>query len=365
MTRKLTAIALALGVVSAGALPASAQVDPALAESWEFVQKEMPGLPYSVLEAACKEGALMIYHGSWSDAQIAIVNAFRQKFPCITVQRFESTAAQLRQRFLAEARAGRNVADIIQDTDAGSIDLAVDEGLIKEHVITNDAAYGATDKRSGYWYPMYRALVGIAWNTTLVSEEEAKLLSTWEGILDPIWKGRAGVIDAANGQTNLLPWYSWKELYGEDFIRKVAGQQPRVFAAAGPASTAIGSGDVAVLFHTGENAPLNLWLAGAPVRWSLPEPALSAPVGQAIVNNAPHPNAAILYQEYAFSEAGYSEFQGLGGAPARLDYQDRRKVAEEPWYKFPTNFYEYDRATVSNSQAATVEMFKQIIRGGN
>src|SRR5258708_13927437 len=96
--------------------------EPALSPSWTYMQSAMPGVPYGLLKGACDEGALMIYHGTWSDAQKAQVAQFKARFPCIkSIQLFELNAGPLRQRFVSESRAGLKTADIIQDTDPGTL----------------------------------------------------------------------------------------------------------------------------------------------------------------------------------------------------------------------------------------------------
>jgi hypothetical protein len=56
-------------------------IDPKLRASWDFMQSAMPGVPYETLKAACAEGRLMVYHGSWTDAQNAQIEAFHKRFP--------------------------------------------------------------------------------------------------------------------------------------------------------------------------------------------------------------------------------------------------------------------------------------------
>jgi ABC-type Fe3+ transport system substrate-binding protein len=85
-----------------------------------------------------------------------------------------------------------------------------------------------------------------------------------------------------------------------------------------------------------------LQAAGAPLRWLFPEPATGPVTGQAINARAPHPNAAKLYHEYAFTAEGYGVWQKLGGAPARIGFKDQRPIASEPWYKYPSTFLNYD-----------------------
>lgn len=333
-----------LVVASAALLGPTAQaqtVDPALAAPWAFVQHQMPGLPYDVLKGACAEGQLMIYHGTWADAQQAQVAAFRKRFPCISVKLFQLNATPLRSRFQSESQAGLRIVDIVQDTDPGTLNDEAAAGLFMQYVITNDAQYADAVKKKGYWYPLRIALEGIAWNTDLVSDADAKSLMDWKDVADPKWAGRAGVADPASGGVNYLPWYAWDKLYGDDFIRKIGALHPRVYNASNPAAAALASGDIAVTVAT-ETGITPLYEKGAPIRWAFPEPALGIVTGQAIPANAPHPNAAKLYQEYSFTLEGYTIWQKTGGAPARLGYKDQRAVAAEAWYKYPTKFFAYD-----------------------
>src|SRR4051794_11538407 len=66
-------------VMLASAVHAQAPSDPKLAASWAFMQEQMPGTPASLLEAACKEGALMVYYGTWVDAEEAKIKRFQER----------------------------------------------------------------------------------------------------------------------------------------------------------------------------------------------------------------------------------------------------------------------------------------------
>ena len=51
------------------------------------------------------------------------------------------------------------------------------------------------------------ALIGVAWNTRLVSDKDAEILKSWDGIVDPRWAGRCAILDILPGGTRLLPYY--------------------------------------------------------------------------------------------------------------------------------------------------------------
>ncbi len=365
MKKDLIRLAVTASLMAVGATSALAQgagpADPKLQASWAFMQKEMPGVPASLLEEACKEGRVMLYHGTWVQAQDAQVKRFQERFPCVKVEKFTADTGQRQERWLAEIRANRHVADIVQDTDPGFLDAQSAAGTLLDYKISNDGAFDEAAKRQGFWYASRVALVGIAWNTDLVSEEEAKKLLRWEGIVDPVWKGRAAVVDPAAGGVAYLPWYIWLKQFGPDFLQKIGDLKPRIVSAIVPASASLASGDIAVLFNASETGLLPLLDRGAPIRWSLPEPGIGPMTGQAIARFAPHPNAAKLFQEYSFTEEGYGIWQKLGGAPARRNFQDQRPVAKEKWYKVPAVFAPYDRADASTSLQPVMDAYRKLV----
>src|SRR5258708_1662584 len=174
-TREATLLICSLLVgSSAGISTAFSQtIDPALVNSWAFGQKAMPGLSYDLLKNACGEGALMIYSGTWPEATDNVVKHFKERFPCIRdVQKFVTQTGPRRERFLAEVRAHNNIADIVQDTDPGTLENQVKDGLLANYKITNDASFDPGIKHSGYWYPFRSSTIGIAWNIDAVSDED-------------------------------------------------------------------------------------------------------------------------------------------------------------------------------------------------
>jgi hypothetical protein len=85
--------------------------------------------------------------------------------------------------------------------------------------------------------------------------------------------------------------------------------------------------------------------------------------GQGISAHAPHPNAAKLYQEYAFTEEGYGLWQKEGGAPARTGFKDQRKVGTTDWYKLPVKHFAYDPADATKMTKTIVADFKEKVAG--
>jgi len=355
-------VALAISALLTSASLAQ-DVSPELADSWAFMQETMPGVPYEVLKGACEEANLLIYHGAWVTAQDAQVAGFQKRFPCVNVRQFTATTGELRERFMSEVRAGRQGADIYQDADTGTLNSMASEGIIAEYKIANDHAFAAGAKKSGWWYSLRVALLGIAWNTDLVSEEDAARLADWTGLLDDRWKDVGIVIDPSGGGVAYSAWYAWNELYGPDFIKRIGELKPRVTQGINSAAASLASGDIQIIFNASETGLLPLWERGAPIQWALPTPGVGPLTGQVIAANAPHPNAARLYQEYAFTTEGYELWHKFGGASTRIGLEDQRDVAREPWYKLPGELFTYNTAEATKALPKILDLFREHVSG--
>ena len=362
LSLRVATFAAAVGLLALAA-PAGAQdIDPTLAKSWAYMQKAMPGVPYQLLKDACAEGKLTIYHGAWSDAQNNQIKHFTEQFPCINIQTQEFGGAAMRQRFTTEFQVGRDAADIVQYTNPIATAADAAKGYFAEYKIADDAAYPDNLKIGTVAYPLRIGVAGIAWNTDRVSEADAKILYKWEGAVDPRWAGKVGVIDPtiATG-VGAVPWHLWFNLYGEDFIKKIGELKPRIFPGTNPASAALASGDIAVILNASEAGLIPLLNKGAPVRWSFPEPGVAIATDQMINAHAPDPNAARLYQQYAFSLEGYGYWQELGGVPTRIGFKDRRAIAKESWYVLAKKFYTYSAKDYNAETAKVNELFKKYV----
>jgi len=336
---------------------ASAPADPDLAAGLAFAKEQMPGVDEALLEQAKKEGSLTYYVGTFTQSTDSMLAGFKKLFPYITVRTYSAADSALRQKFTSEEDAGHHSADVITSTDPGQLNKLAAGNYFMNYSISNEAKYPKAQSDPGYWYPLRISSVGIAWNSDDVSAADAQILNSWQGITDPRWKGKAGIIDPAAGGLSLLPIYAWEQLYGDSFLKAVAANAPRIYSSATPAADALASGEISVLF-TGNETQLNdLYNKGAPIEWADPDPAIGAVTGQAISANAPHPAAAKLFQEYTFSLEGATLWSKFSGLPVREGLDDQRKVASEPWFKAPTKFFDYDPAEVTKGQAAALQEF--------
>lgn len=358
-----TFIGLSGGVALTGMLAACSGTSTSASAGSAGSGSAIPGASAALISAAEKEGAVMLYAGNWADSTNAVVKAFEGLYPKIKVQVYTTDSGTLRQRLLAEDREGQTRADVYTDTDPGTLNNFAKQGLFMNYKVASDDKFAASAKDPGYWYPLRIAVAGMAWNSSLVTDEQSKALAQWSGATDMAFKGKAGVVTpTSGGGIAYLPWYTWDKLYGDGFFQKIGALKPRIYASIDPGAAALAAGDIAVLFGASETGLYPLYAKGAPIKWSLPSPGVGTPTGQAVVNKAPHPNAAKLYQAYSFSEQGYKIWQTYTGVPAWAGMKDQRKVGQESWYKPPKSYYNYNLADVTNQMDRINNLFTRSVK---
>jgi iron(III) transport system substrate-binding protein len=256
------------------------------------------------------------------------------------------------------------VADIWEHTELAAMKKMADEGHLMQYRITSDAQYPDAHKRSGFFYPFCYAQVVVGWNTDLVRDAEAaKRLKTWEGLLDPYWKGKSiGALIIQSGGTTHVTYYMLQEKYGIDFWKKLAAAEPKMYAGVNPMTDAVASGELALGLFGSEAGFYAKYDRGAPVHWTNPDPRVVVPYGQAIAKEAPHPYAAKLFQEFVFSETGQKIVASTALPSFRVG--DLRKHAKEPWYSQPPE-YQYDADKIYRSLSGPnnlVDQWNKIFR---
>jgi iron(III) transport system substrate-binding protein len=121
MSRIFAAAAVAAAVVIAGVVSAAPQVPPGYPADYA-----------KVIEAANREGKLVVYSTTDSAAAAQLLRDFAELYPLVPVDYIEVSSGELYKRFLAEVTAGADTADLLW---ASSMD-----GQVK----LADAGYAAT-----------------------------------------------------------------------------------------------------------------------------------------------------------------------------------------------------------------------------
>jgi putative spermidine/putrescine transport system substrate-binding protein len=293
----------------------------------------------ALVEAAKKEGTLTYYHTSAIDPTATWTKVFSDKYG-ITTQNVRGPSYPLFERWLTEERVGQHVADAIQITDTVLIESAHQEGLIADFTPRSGAGIRADMKKEGVWYTIFVNAMGIAWNSQKVTPDEEKMIleNGWNTLTDPRWKGRFATGTPASGGSSYSFVYMFlggkRDQFGPEYLKKVAALQPKIYDSKSPMYDRLAAGEHAIVDQASQSDMGGLYLKGAPIRWTFPDPTPANLTVQSLSKNAPHPNAARLFQEWAASQEGQAAwFKVAGIAAARDDTVDPRKTSKSDWYK--------------------------------
>jgi iron(III) transport system substrate-binding protein len=272
-------------------------------------------------EGAKKEGLVQIY--TTGTQTQSLFEALGKKYPYIKIELFRAPTIDTTRRALEEQKAGKNVADVF-DNSTGGLRPLLDAGLLQSYSTPDLVNYRKEAiEAGGNWVLDFESYMNLGYNTKIIPEAQAP--KTYEDLLDPKWKGKMAF--SARGST--IPHWTGVVIMnkGEDLVRKIAEQQQvRVFqvSARGLANLIV-SGEVPMSLATYSSHIYNSQQKGASVAWRALGPTYAITGATGISSAAPHPHAAMLTIDFLLSKEGQSMRQGLGYSTARLDMQNGAK----------------------------------------
>ena len=283
-------------------------------EAWAQTRK-----PASIAELAAYRGAdrePVFYAGAKGEGKIAwytslagdsykeIVKAFEAKYPGVKVESFRAAGADLVVRLEEEAKARRNIADVIETTE-GSLIFLRDGKLLRPY----DSPYldkypedgkERADKRLVYWALARESYIGFTYNTNLVPKEAVP--KNFDGLFHSQLKGKMGI---SIGQTSDKIIGAMLKTRSEEMVRKLKGQEITLYSIEAPALVNnIAAGEIVGSPAIFQTHTLFAASKGAPVEW-VPMDLVPTNVGSAAVAaNPPHPHAALLMADFLLSPEG-------------------------------------------------------------
>jgi iron(III) transport system substrate-binding protein len=277
------------------------------------------------IEAAKKEGQLSLYGGQ-EITHPEIIAAFNKEFPFIKITAISGRAADMMTRIVAERRADKYLADLTASGPNGPRMLYLNKILdpitpafILPEVTDASKWYGGkhwyADPENKYIFLFEGTVVttGLSFNTKLAQPEEIK--SYWD-LLQPKWKGKILAQDPRGAAllTPVLILYH-RAGVGPEFLRKFYTETDVTLfrdRRQGTNWLATGKFPICHLCREIDKAQQQ----GLPVD-ELPPDKLKegGTIGGggssvlALINRAPHPNAAKVFINWYLSRQGQSIWQ--------------------------------------------------------
>ena len=278
-----------------------------------------------VIEAAKQEGQLSLYGGQ-EITHPDIIAGFNKKFPFIRVTSASGRAADMMTRIVAERRADRYLADVTASGPNGPRMLYLNKILdpiaptfILPEVSDLSRWYGGrhwyADPENKYIFMFEGTIVstGLSFNNKLVSMDEIK--SYWD-LLQPKWRGKLLGQDPRGAAllTPVLILYHRAGL-GAEFLRRLYTETDITLfrdRRQGTNWLATGKFSVCHLCRDIDRAAKQ----GLPVEDISPDKLKEGgSIGGggssvlALINRAPHPNAAKLFINWYLSRQGQALWQ--------------------------------------------------------
>ena len=269
---------------------------------------------------AKSEGRLVWYTSLAGDSYKEIVKAFESKYSGVKVESYRAQGADLVVRLEEEAKARRNIADAIETTE-GSLIFLRDGKLLRPYDSPHLDRYPEDGKeRAGknlvYWALARESYIGFTYNKTLIPKDAVP--KNFDGLMHPQLKGKMGI---SIGQTSDKVIGAMIKSKGEEFVRKLKGQEIKLYSIDAPALVnTIVSGEIAASPAIFQTHTLSAAAKGAPVEW-VPMDLVPTNVGSAAVAaNPPHPHGALLMADFLLSPDGQAVLEKYYYGSGAKDY---------------------------------------------
>lgn len=268
----------------------------------------------ALIEAAKKEGKLVWYTSMPTDPAIKFLDAFKEKYPFLdTSEFFRSGSLKVYSRINLETSAGKNIYDVSHVAVLAAYNEWKKKGWLMKYDSPVFDDYPAELKDPGYWAPFRTFALIMAYNTDLLAPNDVP--NKWTDLVDPKWKGDLGVEGIDSG-SQYLQYYTLKNLYGPNYWDQIAKNNPIEFGGTGAIMNGLLRGEIKLaMLQYCFGVYRYRELEKAPIQGVWPEDGVPISVApMAISKNAPHPNAAKLFFDFALSKEGQMLMVELIGA---------------------------------------------------
>jgi iron(III) transport system substrate-binding protein len=284
-------------------------------------------------DAAKREGEIVFYASmNLAEANIMIAE-FEKRYPSLKVKLNRAGSEKLLTRVLAEARAKRVAADVIQTVEF-SMHILKRSGVLARHIAPSDSLYPKNFKDEGFWTTVYYNPYVTAYNTRLVAPRMAP--KTYADLLDPKWKGKITM------EGTKADWFAGMlQIMGQErglqYMRQLAKQEPMLREGHELLAQLVAAGEGFFDINIPASSVDRMKEKGAPIDWIALGEAPAIMVGIGLASQAAHVNAAKLFMDFALSREGQRLQQGFGRLVARTDLASEQPAAIKQIKMVPVN----------------------------
>jgi iron(III) transport system substrate-binding protein len=285
-----------------------------------------------LVKAAKKEGKVSVKGPPGAKVRRALTSGFQKAFPGIRVEYGGGRGGELAAKIIRERRAGIYTTDVWMGGFGTQLSLLRPQGVqdpIRPALILpevkdpknwrdNRLEFADNDGKYAFVFVNQSGTI-LSYNTNLVKRKDVP--KSIKDFLDPKWKGKIIASDpTASGPGRATFTWLYKE-FGPEYIRAL-GKQKLIFTRDRRSQAdqiARGSYSLGIAVSNVDAKPFID--AGAPLQmvWNVKEGSYASASygGLALVNRAPHPNAAKVYINWVLGKEGQTLLAEAAGWVSR------------------------------------------------
>ena len=289
-----------------------------------------------VVEAARKEGKVVVSIPSSADLRKSLEKTFKQRFG-IEVESVSARGSASVRRIADESKAGVRYFDLHMGGSESIVGGLLGEGILAPvgdffllpEVKDPKHWWGGhiwTDNAKKFIYTSLAYITENLWyNSDLMKPEEIR---SFDDLLHEKWKGKMGFLDPRTPGSGASLWSYLREIKGEEFLKKLVGQKLVLGRDQRILAENVAKGNLTLVMGLTYYSFAPFVKAGLPVR-PLPTPKegvyISGGSGHLVVlKSAPHPNATKVFVNWFLGREGQDLFsRAMGQGTRRLDVETK------------------------------------------
>ena len=267
----------------------------------------------SMVAAAEKEGKVVWYASV--DVKVAeeVAKAFKEQYPKIEVEVERSGSERVLQRINQEYQSGIHNVDIVNSSDASHFLFWKQQKWLAPHTPPDVRKFAPQYKDPEGYFATWRASLScMAYNTNIVKDADAP--KGYKDLLDPKWKGKLTKAHPSYSGTALTGTYALVKVLGWGYFESLAKQGVQQLQSTTATPKSIASGERAVMVDGNEYNVFIEMKKKSPVKpiYAVEgTPFISSPT--AIFAQAPHPNAARVFENFIYTPKIQQLIVDIGG----------------------------------------------------
>jgi iron(III) transport system substrate-binding protein len=270
------------------------------------------------IDAAKKEGKVVLYTSAPIAAAQKVANSFQQKYG-ITVELFRSGGTQVLRRFMLEQEAGRSVCDVLVSSDPAAIlDLTAKGKFVPFKPAGFEQVPEAFRDPNGNYVAQRISAIAFYGRTDLVPAND--MPKTWDDLLNPRFKGKLAMTNPSFTSLQLGVVAMLSKARGWGFFEKLNANDIMVVQGNEQVLNLVKTGERPIAAGADSQYATEARLAGHKIENLFPSDGTFAiPATTSVVKGSKSPNAAKLLAEYTLSPEAQALWPENGIYAARVD----------------------------------------------